>query len=70
MSVVDTTKIFKEDLFKGKILLCSGGGSGICRGMTEAMVKHGATAVIFSRRYYLDMYCHITTNQPILTRYN
>ncbi|CAO0796729.1 unnamed protein product [Mucor circinelloides] len=49
MSVVDTTKIFKEDLFKGKILLCSGGGSGICRGMTEAMVKHGATAVIFSR---------------------
>ncbi|KAL9553911.1 hypothetical protein PS6_003695 [Mucor atramentarius] len=49
MSVVDTTKIFKEDIFKGKILLCSGGGSGICRGMTEAMVKHGATAVIFSR---------------------
>ncbi|KAF1802257.1 hypothetical protein V8B55DRAFT_1478463 [Mucor lusitanicus] len=49
MTVVDTTKVFKEDLFKGKILLCSGGGSGICRGMTEAMVKHGATAVIFSR---------------------
>ncbi|KAI8093445.1 NAD-P-binding protein [Halteromyces radiatus] len=48
-SVVDTTQIFKENLFAGKVLLCSGGGSGICRGMTEAMVRHGAKAVIISR---------------------
>ncbi|KAI9484106.1 MAG: NAD(P)-binding protein [Benjaminiella poitrasii] len=49
MAVVETTQIFKDDLFKGKILFCSGGGSGICRNMTEAMVRHGAKAVIFSR---------------------
>ncbi|KAI8990818.1 2,4-dienoyl-CoA reductase [Mycotypha africana] len=49
MTTVPTTKIFKENLFTGKVLLCSGGGSGICRAMTEAMVQHGATAVIFSR---------------------
>ena len=34
-SSVDTRQIFKDDIFKGKILLCSGGGSGICRDMTE-----------------------------------
>jgi peroxisomal 2,4-dienoyl-CoA reductase len=50
MSAVETTTIFKDNLFTGKVLLCSGGGSGICRNMTEAMVRHGATAVIFSRR--------------------
>jgi peroxisomal 2,4-dienoyl-CoA reductase len=48
--VAETTQIFKDNIFKGKVLLCSGGGSGICRGMTEAMVRHGAIAVIFSRR--------------------
>ncbi|GAA5799485.1 2,4-dienoyl-CoA reductase [Helicostylum pulchrum] len=46
---VETTAIFKDNIFAGKILLCSGGGSGICRNMTEAMVRHGAKAVIFSR---------------------
>ncbi|KAI7881764.1 NAD(P)-binding protein, partial [Lichtheimia hyalospora FSU 10163] len=51
MAAVDTTKIFKENIFAGKVLLCSGGGSGICRGMTEAMVRHGAKAVIISRTY-------------------
>ncbi|KAI8149968.1 NAD-P-binding protein [Fennellomyces sp. T-0311] len=51
MAAVDTTKIFKDDIFKGKVLLCSGGGSGICRGMTEAMVRHGAKAVIISRNF-------------------
>ncbi|KAI9499038.1 hypothetical protein BDB00DRAFT_798026 [Zychaea mexicana] len=51
MAAVDTTKIFRTDLFNGKVLLCSGGGSGICRGMTEAMVTHGAKAVIISRNF-------------------
>jgi len=46
---VETTSIFKDDVFKGKVVLCSGGGSGICRGMTEALVRHGAKAVIISR---------------------
>ncbi|KAJ2957450.1 hypothetical protein NQZ79_g6857 [Umbelopsis isabellina] len=46
---VETTEVFKPNLFSEKVLLCSGGGSGICRGMVEAMVRHGAKAVIISR---------------------
>ncbi|KAI8883066.1 NAD(P)-binding protein [Backusella circina FSU 941] len=46
---VDTTQVFKDNIFTGKVVLCSGGGSGICRSMTEALVRHGAKAVIFSR---------------------
>ncbi|KAI8068457.1 hypothetical protein BC940DRAFT_272954 [Gongronella butleri] len=45
----DTTAIFKDNIFAGKVLLCSGGGSGICRTMTESIVRHGAKAVIVSR---------------------
>jgi 2,4-dienoyl-CoA reductase [(3E)-enoyl-CoA-producing], peroxisomal len=37
--VVDSTAVFKDDIFKNKVLLCTGGGSGICRVMTEAMVS-------------------------------
>lgn len=36
--VVDSTAVFKDDIFKGKVLFCTGGGSGICRGMTETVV--------------------------------
>lgn len=45
-----STSVFKADIFKGKVLFCTGGGSGICRGMTEAMMKHGADAVILGRK--------------------
>ncbi|KAF9269739.1 2,4-dienoyl-CoA reductase [Marasmius fiardii PR-910] len=48
--VVDSTLIFKQNIFKGKVVFCTGGGSGICRGMTEAMMRHGADAAIFGRR--------------------
>lgn len=49
MAAVPTTDIFQKNIFAGRVLLCSGGGSGICRGMTEAMVRHGAKAIIVSR---------------------
>lgn len=48
--VVDSTSVFKADLYKGKVLFCTGGGSGICRGMTEAMMRHGASATIVGRK--------------------
>ncbi|KAF5309776.1 hypothetical protein D9611_013605 [Ephemerocybe angulata] len=48
--IVDSTSVFKADLFKGKVLFCTGGGSGICRGMTEAMMRHGANATIVGRK--------------------
>ncbi|KAF9472643.1 2,4-dienoyl-CoA reductase [Pholiota conissans] len=48
--IVDSTSVFKPDIFKGKVLFCTGGGSGICRGMTEAMMRHGANAAIVGRK--------------------
>jgi hypothetical protein len=36
---VDSTSVFKKDIFKNKVLFCTGGGSGICRVMTEAVVR-------------------------------
>ncbi|KAJ3793895.1 2,4-dienoyl-CoA reductase [Lentinula aff. detonsa] len=46
----DSTSSFKSNIFEGKVLFCTGGASGICRGMTEAVMRHGANAVIIGRR--------------------
>ncbi|KAF9783804.1 hypothetical protein BJ322DRAFT_1067173 [Thelephora terrestris] len=46
----DSESVFKPDIFKGKVLFCTGGGSGICKGMTYAMMKHGANAAIAGRK--------------------
>ncbi|KAG8931419.1 hypothetical protein FRC03_011392 [Tulasnella sp. 419] len=45
-----STTVFKNDIFKGKVLFCTGGGSGICKQMTEAIMMHGASAVIVGRK--------------------
>ena len=47
--IVDSTSVFKPDIFKGQVLFCTGGGSGICRGMTEAMVRR---AILFFRNIH------------------
>ncbi|KAM5542136.1 hypothetical protein V8D89_004219 [Ganoderma adspersum] len=47
---VDSTAVFKDDIFKGKVLFCTGGGSGICKAMTQAVMKHGASAAIVGRK--------------------
>jgi len=46
---VPSTAVFKPDIFKGKVLFCTGGGSGICKGMTKGVMLHGANAVIVGR---------------------
>ncbi|KAJ3742295.1 hypothetical protein DFH05DRAFT_1526824 [Lentinula detonsa] len=47
--VMDSRSTFKEGIFLGKVLFCTGGGSGICKGMTEAIMRHGANAAIIGR---------------------
>ncbi|CAL1697169.1 unnamed protein product [Somion occarium] len=47
--VIDSTAVFKETIFDGKVLFCTGGGSGICKRMTEAVMRHGANSVIVGR---------------------
>jgi len=46
---VSSVDVFKPDIFKGKVLFCTGGGSGICKAMTEAIMRHGASAIILGR---------------------
>lgn len=45
-----STSIFKDDIFAGKVLFCTGGASGICYAQTKAMMAHGCRAAIFGRR--------------------
>ncbi len=42
--------IFREDVLEGKVAFVTGGGSGICKGITRALMAHGADAVITSRK--------------------
>ncbi len=37
--VSDSLSVFKDGIFDGKVLFCTGGGSGICKAMTEAVVS-------------------------------
>lgn len=42
--------VFREDVLQGKVAFITGGGSGICKGITAALMAHGADAVITSRK--------------------
>ncbi|MEE2788533.1 MAG: SDR family oxidoreductase [Myxococcota bacterium] len=41
--------IFRDDILAGKTAFVTGGGSGICKGITRALMQHGCDAVIVSR---------------------
>lgn len=41
---------FRTDLLEGKVAFVTGGGSGICMGITQALMVHGARAAIVSRK--------------------
>jgi len=44
-----SAEVFKSDILKGRVCVVTGGGSGICKGITEYLMKHGANTVIISR---------------------
>jgi len=46
----NSESVFKAGIFKGKVLFCTGGGSGICKEITYAIMKHGAHATIVGRK--------------------
>lgn len=45
-----TESAFKSDVLRGKTALVTGGGSGICFGITKKLLAHGARAVIVGRK--------------------
>ncbi|MEQ9075945.1 MAG: SDR family NAD(P)-dependent oxidoreductase, partial [Sandaracinaceae bacterium] len=42
--------VFKDDILAGKVAFVTGGGSGICKGITRAFMAHGADAAIVGRK--------------------
>ena len=42
--------VFRSDILEGKVAFVTGGGSGICLGITRALMEHGAHAAIVGRK--------------------
>lgn len=52
---VKSDSIFKPDIFKGKVVFCTGANSGgICSIQVETLMRHGCNAAIFGRRAELS----------------
>jgi len=47
---VPATDVFRPDIFRGKVVFVTGGGSGICYAITETLMRLGARAAIIGRK--------------------
>ena len=44
------TSVFNPELYKGKLILISGGATGICYVIARRFLEHGANVYIISRK--------------------
>jgi peroxisomal 2,4-dienoyl-CoA reductase len=44
------SSVFRADILSGKVAFVTGGGSGICQGITRTLMEHGASAAIAGRK--------------------
>jgi len=42
--------VFRNDMLQGRVAFITGGGSGICKGITKYLMLHGCDTVIFARK--------------------
>lgn len=45
-----TISVFRPDILQDRVAFVTGGGSGICKGITRALMAHGMDAVILGRK--------------------
>jgi len=48
--IKDMTQIFNKNLYEGKIVLISGGATGICYEIAKQFLLHSASVYIISRK--------------------
>ncbi|GAA6005979.1 hypothetical protein JCM11491_004079 [Sporobolomyces phaffii] len=48
--MAQSNAVFNKDLYKGKVVFVTGGGTGICYQITKSLMQHGCNAAIFGRR--------------------
>uniref|UniRef100_A0A7S1ETL1 2,4-dienoyl-CoA reductase [(3E)-enoyl-CoA-producing] n=1 Tax=Timspurckia oligopyrenoides TaxID=708627 RepID=A0A7S1ETL1_9RHOD len=62
------SSVFRDDALEGKVAFISGGGTGICFRITEALMRHGCHVAIGSRRIQVVERAAKLLNESALSR--